>query len=82
MLPLTLATFRGVLVESARRTFVVPTAQVERVDAFQAARTSRRSKAARRCRINGRALALARLAEVLELPPAPQRQRRRPPRRR
>ncbi len=31
MLPLTLATFRGILVEAAAQVFVVPTAQVERV---------------------------------------------------
>ena len=35
-LPSTLATFRGVLVEAARRTFVVPTSQVERVTRFHA----------------------------------------------
>src|SRR5258708_32087747 len=35
-LPLTLATFRGVLIESAQRLFVLPTAQVERVTRFTA----------------------------------------------
>lgn len=66
-LPLTLATFRGVLVEVARRLFVVPTAQVERVTRFRGTDVQtvegRESLAH-----NGRALALARLADVLELP--------------
>jgi two-component system chemotaxis sensor kinase CheA len=66
-LPLTLATFRGVLVEVARRMFVVPTAQVERVTRFRGTDVQtvegRESLAH-----NGRALALARLADVLELP--------------
>src|SRR6185295_11571937 len=35
-LPVALATFRGILVEAAKRLFVVPTAQVERVTRFKA----------------------------------------------
>ncbi len=70
MLPLTLTTFRGVLVECARRTFVLPTAQVERVTRFRAAdilTVEGRETLAH----NGRALALTHLADVLELPESP-----------
>jgi two-component system chemotaxis sensor kinase CheA len=66
-LPLTLATFRGVLVESAKRTFVVPTAQVERVTRF-AAQDVQTVEGRETLEYNGRALALSRLADVLELP--------------
>jgi two-component system chemotaxis sensor kinase CheA len=69
-LPLTLATFRGVLVESARRTFVVPTAQVERVTRFRAADV-RTVEGRDTLEHNGKPLALASLARVLDLPAAP-----------
>ncbi len=69
-LPLTLATFRGVLVESARRLFIVPTAQVERVTRFR--REDVQTVEGRRTlALNGRAVALVDLDEVLQLPPAP-----------
>jgi two-component system chemotaxis sensor kinase CheA len=71
-LPLTLATFRGVLVEAAQRTFVVPTSQVERVTRFSrddVQTVEGRDTLAH----NGRALALANLAQVLRLPAAPER---------
>jgi two-component system, chemotaxis family, sensor kinase CheA len=65
--PLTLATFRGVLIECAQRLFIVPTVQVERVVRFtrQEVQTveGRRTLA-----LNGRAVALVDLAEVLQLP--------------
>jgi len=68
-LPLTLATFRGVLVEAARRTFVVPTSQVERVTRFR--RSDVQTVEGRETLPhNGRAVALAHLADVLELPEA------------
>jgi two-component system chemotaxis sensor kinase CheA len=69
-LPLTLATFRGVLIESARRLFIVPTAQVERVTRFkpQAIQTV---EGRRTLELNGRAVALVDLAEVLQLPSTP-----------
>lgn len=70
ILPMTLATFRGVLVEAARRTFVVPTAQVERVTRFRPADV-RTVEGRETLAHNGRALALASLAQVLDLPPAP-----------
>jgi two-component system chemotaxis sensor kinase CheA len=65
--PLTLATFRGVLIECAQRLFIVPTVQVERAVRFtmQEVQTveGRRTLA-----LNGRAVALVDLAEVLQLP--------------
>ena len=69
-LPLTLATFRGVLVQCARRTFVVPTAQVERVTRFKTA-DIRTVEGRDTLEHNGRALALTQLAAVLELPATP-----------
>jgi two-component system, chemotaxis family, sensor kinase CheA len=69
-LPLTLATFRGVLVESARRTFVVPTAQVERVTRFRSADV-RTVEGRDTLEHNGMPLALASLAHVLDLPAVP-----------
>jgi two-component system chemotaxis sensor kinase CheA len=69
-LPLTLATFRGVLIESGQRTFVVPTAQVERVTRFKP-EDVQTVEGRDTLAVNGRALALARLAEVLQLPAQP-----------
>ena len=69
-LPLTLATFRGVLVESARRLFIVPTAQVERVTRFRREEVQT-VEGRRTLALNGRAVALVDLDEVLQLPPAP-----------
>jgi two-component system chemotaxis sensor kinase CheA len=70
VLPLTLTTFRGVLVESARRTFVVPTAQVERVLRFH--RDDVQTVEGRETLAHdGRALALTQLAHVLDLPAMP-----------
>jgi two-component system chemotaxis sensor kinase CheA len=67
IVPLTQATFRGVLVDTAQRLFIVPTSHVERVIRFkpEAAQTveGRRTLA-----LNGRAVALVDLAEVLQLP--------------
>jgi two-component system chemotaxis sensor kinase CheA len=69
-LPLTLATFRGVLVESARRLFILPTAQVERVTRFKPHEVQT-VEGRRTLALNGRAVALVDLAEVLQLPSAP-----------
>jgi two-component system chemotaxis sensor kinase CheA len=71
-LPLTLATFRGVLVESSRRFFILPTAQVERVTRFKPHEVQT-VEGRRTLALNGRAVALVDLAEVLQLPPAPQK---------
>ncbi len=64
LLPLTLATFRGILVQVADHTFVAPTAQVERV--LQIARDEIRTVENREtiC-LSGRAVSLVRLAEAL-----------------
>jgi two-component system chemotaxis sensor kinase CheA len=68
-LPLTLATFRGVLVESAKRLFIVPTAQVERVTRFR--KNDVQTVEGRNTLVaNGRAVSLVDLAEVLQLPHA------------
>jgi two-component system chemotaxis sensor kinase CheA len=71
-LPLTLATFRGVLVESSRRLFILPTAQVERVTRFKPQEVQM-VEGRRTLALNGRAVALVDLAEVLQLPSAPQK---------
>lgn len=71
-LPLTLATFRGVLVETARRLFILPTAQVERVTRFKPHEVQT-VEGRQTLAINGRALALVDLAHVLQLPSTPQR---------
>jgi len=69
-LPLTLATFRGVLIESARRLFILPTAQVERVTRFKLPEV-RTVEGRRTLTLDGRAVALVDLAEVLQLPATP-----------
>lgn len=69
-LPVALATFRGILVEAAKRLFVVPTAQVERVTRFTAEQV-KTVEGRETLEINGRAVSLARLSEVLEMPAAP-----------
>jgi two-component system chemotaxis sensor kinase CheA len=71
-LPLTLATFRGVLIESAQRLFVVPTAQVERVARFKL-QDLQSVEGRRTLTIDGRAVALVVLAEVLRLPSTPRK---------
>jgi two-component system, chemotaxis family, sensor kinase CheA len=68
--PLTLATFRGVLIECAQRLFIVPSVQVERVVRFKAQEVQT-VEGRRTLALNGRAVALVDLAEVLQLPPAP-----------
>ena len=71
-LPLTMATFRGVLIECARRLFIVPTAQVERVTRFKP-QDVQTVEGRRTLELNASAVSLADLAEVLQLPPAQQR---------
>jgi two-component system chemotaxis sensor kinase CheA len=65
----TLATFRGILLEAAGRLFVTPTAQVERVVRFKP-EDVQTVEGRETLVLNGRATALVRLAAVLELPPA------------
>jgi len=71
-LPLTLATFRGVLIESAQRLFILPTAQVDRVARFKP-QDVQTVEGRRTLALNGRAVALVDLAEVLQLPSTPRR---------
>ncbi len=66
-LPLTLATFRGVLVEVSQRLFILPTAQVERVTRFRP-QEIQTVEGRRTLALGGRAVALVYLAEVLQLP--------------
>lgn len=72
-LPLTLSTFRGVLVEAANRQFVVPTAQVERVLRFRLD-DIQTVEDRETISLEGRAVSLVSLAEVLGLPRARARQ--------
>jgi two-component system chemotaxis sensor kinase CheA len=67
IVPLTLATFRGILIRVAQRSFVVPTAHVERVTRFKA-EDVQTVEGRRALALNGRAVALVDLAEVLQLP--------------
>jgi len=69
-LPLTLATFRGVLIESAQRLFILPTAQVERVARFKPQEVQT-VEGRRTLALNGRTVALVDLADVLRLPSTP-----------
>ncbi len=67
LLPLTLATFRGILVSVADRLFIVPTSGVERVLRIKPSEIqtveNRES-----IQLQGRAISLVRLAAVLDLP--------------
>ena len=69
VLPATLTTFRGILIEVAQRLFVVPTVHVERV-ARVTADGIRTVEGRDTISLDGRAVALVRLADVLELPAA------------
>lgn len=67
IVPLTLATFRGILIRAAQRSFVVPTAHVERVTRFKP-EDVQTVEGRRTLALSGRAVALVDLAEVLQLP--------------
>ena len=69
VVPSTLATFRGLLVEVAQRVFVVPTLHVERVARVKAA-AIRGVEGRDTVGVGGRAVALVYLADVLALPRA------------
>jgi two-component system chemotaxis sensor kinase CheA len=70
ILPLTLATFRGILVSAAERTFVIPATSVQR--ALRVRPSDIQSVENREAVIvDGRLVSLVRLADVLELPPPP-----------
>jgi two-component system chemotaxis sensor kinase CheA len=68
-LPIALATFRGVLVEIAKRQFVVATAQVQRIIRFKAA-DIQTVEGVETLAWNGRVVPLIRMTQVLELPDA------------
>jgi two-component system chemotaxis sensor kinase CheA len=72
-LPLTLSTFRGVLVEASSRQFVVPTAQVERVVRF-GMEEIQTVEDRETIPLDARAVSLVGLSDVLGLPRAPARQ--------
>lgn len=70
VLPVTLATFKGVLVAAGGQTFVIPTAKIERVARVR--RDEIRTVENRETiALDGPALALAHLDGVLSLPPRP-----------
>ncbi|HET6631689.1 MAG TPA: response regulator [Rhodanobacteraceae bacterium] len=69
-LPQTLANVRGILVGAGGRQWLLPVAQVEQVAQVPAAEV-RTVENRETVVLDGQALALARLAEVLELPPPP-----------
>ena len=67
LLPVTLSTFRGILVRADEHLFIVPTANVERVARIkkdQVKTVGNRET----IEVNGRAVPLVRLGDVLELP--------------
>ncbi|MFZ4394565.1 MAG: hybrid sensor histidine kinase/response regulator [Kiritimatiellia bacterium] len=66
LLPLTLATFRGTLVQAAGQKFVIPTANVERVGRVREAEIMTVENH-ETISLDGRAVSLVRLADVLEL---------------
>ncbi len=67
-LPVTVATFRGVLIEAGRRTFVIPTAGVERALRFKkdAIKVVQNRPV---IELDGRVIPVAWLTDVLEMPP-------------
>ncbi|KVW91102.1 hybrid sensor histidine kinase/response regulator, partial [Thiobacillus denitrificans] len=70
VLPLTLAMFRGVLVRTGGRVFIIPAISVERV-ALVTAKDIRTVENRETIALDGQALSLAHLADVLEIPRAP-----------
>lgn len=69
LLPLTLATFRGIVVRSGEHLFVVPTARVERIVRIQQEEI-KTVENRRAIQLDGQAVSLVPLAEALELPGA------------
>jgi two-component system chemotaxis sensor kinase CheA len=70
VVPLTLATYRGILVRAAGRLFVIPTLGVERVVGVRSDEVGT-IESRPVVEIGGTAVPLVRLSDVLELPPAP-----------
>lgn len=67
LLPLTVATFRGILVRSGEQVFVLPTTHVERVVRLKTDEI-RTVENRETIHFDGRAVSLARLGDVLQLP--------------
>ncbi len=67
LLPVTMSTFRGILVSAAQQWFVIPTASVERVSRIpkEVIRTVGNEDTVE---FNGKAIPLVRLRDILELP--------------
>lgn len=73
VLPMSIATFRGIMVRVEGRPFILPTSHVHRV--LRVAKEEIKTVENRpTIEVDGRALSLARLADVLELPPGPSRE--------
>ncbi|RME50649.1 MAG: hybrid sensor histidine kinase/response regulator, partial [Caldilineae bacterium] len=70
ILPVTLSTFRGILVACGGRQFVIPTLNVERVLRFRRSQL-KRVENRDTLTVNGDVLSVVSLAGVLGLPPAP-----------
>ncbi len=70
VLPLTLATFRGVLVRAGDQMFIIPAVSVERV-ALVAVKDIRTVENRETIALDGQALSLVHLADVLEISRAP-----------
>ncbi|MFA6499590.1 MAG: hybrid sensor histidine kinase/response regulator [Desulfurivibrionaceae bacterium] len=75
LLPLTVATFRGILVRSGEQVFVLPTTHVERVVRLKTDEI-RTVENRETIHLDGRAVSLARLGDVLRLPARKQDQER------
>jgi two-component system chemotaxis sensor kinase CheA len=70
LLPLTLATFRGILIQSGGQVFSVPTMNIERIGRIPR-KEVRTVENRETVPLHGKAVSLARLDEVLELPQKP-----------
>jgi two-component system chemotaxis sensor kinase CheA len=68
VLPLTLATFRGILVRASERLFVIPAVSVERA-ARVAVKDIQTVENRETIPVGGQAVSLVRLGDVLEIPP-------------
>lgn len=67
LLPVTLATFKGILVRAGSHSFVVPVASAERIKRFRVSEI-KTMEGRETVDLDGRAVAFVRLADVLELP--------------
>lgn len=66
-LPVTLATFKGILVQAGGQTFVIPVSSAERIKRFRR-KEIRTVEGRETVPLDGRAVAFVQLADVLELP--------------